>query len=442
MSNNYDLILSKQNFYQNQFTTVKNAVTEKMNAYYADKNKSKKINMAKIGYPTGLSIYLVGLVWLLATFALSIYIFVFAKEGTKITTKDVYLPLLASFYSLAIAFTVAGGTVYFIARKAKMYLKKDIIKSFNNRKITDHLFKYFGLNPRYKTDKIGNKNISFNHINYFKNVHNFKELKHFNLVCEKYELYEALTNRQYFKMQNLLYRSERWKLTSDLDKKVLHKLQAKKAEEYKNKIQILDDKLRFGIAAKILNIDKDINITLFDSEKTYTPSEYEPVEINKKYEELYLYGLKNHKIDEWAKDENNLKYLRDLREQIEKFVVNVPVKKYKRDKKASKNIGLMLRNQEAFIWADIPFELLDLGFETWELNKESNIDLITNKILDDFYLIYLLMQLLAPFGYDLTLKISEQEIKKAEEKQEQDEQEELAKSMEMDSDSEEEFEEE
>lgn len=55
--------------------------------------------------------------------------------------------------------------------------------------------------------------------------------------------------------------------------------------------------------------------------------------------------------------------------------------------------------------------MLDLYFKIFILNKETVIELIVNKILDEFYLVYFLLMLLVFFGYDNVVFISENEVK-------------------------------
>lgn len=55
--------------------------------------------------------------------------------------------------------------------------------------------------------------------------------------------------------------------------------------------------------------------------------------------------------------------------------------------------------------------MLDLYFKIFILNKEIVIELIVNKILDEFYLVYFLLMFLVFFGYDNVVFISENEVK-------------------------------
>ncbi|WP_406617569.1 MAG2810 family protein [Mycoplasmopsis adleri] len=262
---------------------------------------------------------------------------------------------------------------------------------------------------------MGKNIISYNVINFYKNIHNFRDLSTYNLTLGKYEMYEASTVNQFFKMQNLLYVDNSWVDTTDLDKKTLRSLYRMNASTYKNKIELDERKLRFGIATRIGNINKDFNITLFDNNDCFTAPELKLITLDKEYESIVLNAIDNQLLRNWLKDENNLKYIKDLRNQITSLKINNPVAKRRSNKSLVKNLSLVLRNQEAFIWFDTNCELLDVAYITKTLNPKNIIDAITNKLLDDFYLIYLVIQLLAPFGLDLTLKISEKEVNEANE---------------------------
>lgn len=76
-----------------------------------------------------------------------------------------------------------------------MFLKRDIVVSVNNRELIDYLFDYIGLKLLYKNDESGNKIVNFVNISFFKNIFNFKNLSKFNVINNKYEMYEVVLNK-------------------------------------------------------------------------------------------------------------------------------------------------------------------------------------------------------------------------------------------------------
>ncbi|WP_029513659.1 MAG2810 family protein [Mycoplasmopsis primatum] len=412
--NNYNLLLSKEKFYQQQFTTIKNAISEKINEYYANKKNSRKINLASIGFWIALPLAIIGTLLMLIATGILVYVLFWAKDVSWLGNANNYRPLLASLFSVSIVIALSGFIVLWLSIKAKRFLKADVLSCINNRHLTDYLFKYFGLSPKYLYNETNDKIISYDVINFYKNVHNFNDLLHHNLICGKYELYEALTSQQYFKMQNLEYYDELWLDKSKIDKKLYKKLKLVNASEYKNKVQVTKRELRFGLAAKISNIDKNIALTLFDENKLYTPNNYIKVTLPTEFESLNLYAEQPQLLTKWIEEKGNLDYLVNLKNQLNKIVINNPLAKKQKNKPKNnpQNISLLLRNQEAFIWFETPTELLDLSFAINTLNKDKIIDILVNKILDDFYAIYLFIQLLAPFGYDLVLKIDKEVVER------------------------------
>nr|WP_233749945.1 hypothetical protein [Mycoplasmopsis agalactiae] len=118
-------------------------------------------------------------------------------------------------------------------------------------------------------------------------------------------------------------------------------------------------------------------------------------------------------MQKWASNTNNLSYLGDLKNEFDSIAINssISLKNSRKDKSFAKDLAILIKNQEAFIWFKTPTQLLDLYFKTPTLNKETVTELIVNKILDEFYLVYLSLMLLAPFGYDNVVSISENEAK-------------------------------
>ncbi len=116
-------------------------------------------------------------------------------------------------------------------------------------------------------------------------------------------------------------------------------------------------------------------------------------------------------MQKWANDISNLSYLNDLKNEFDSIAINssISLKNSRRDKSFAKDLSIFIKNQEAFIWFKTPTQLLDLSFKSPTLNKDEITELIVNKILDEFYLVYLSLMFLAPFGYDNVVSIDENE---------------------------------
>ncbi|MBZ4195480.1 MAG2810 family protein [Mycoplasma tauri] len=419
----YNLILSKEKFYDQQFLAVKNTVKEKINNFYADKKNLSKLYLSHSGFWAGLSIFCIGLLLLSITFLLFCLILFWApnhlSEDAWLRKYNNYFPLLISLITLSLAMIIPGSITYWFAIKAKKYVKANVISSINNRILVDYFFKYFELTPQYLDGD--SSNINYESINFYKNTNNIKDLKNYNLITQKYEMYEARTRQQYIKMQNLLFRKTKWCQLDNLSKKVYKKALKNKKLFYKDRIEITEDELYFGIAAKLINLDKNVNLTLFDDKDNYTPDGYKLLNESKQIMNLNLRSSNSNALDKWVNDSNNLQYLIDLKNTINKTTINVPDKKSKIKNHYQKidNLGMLIRNQEAFIWFKTPFELLDMHFEIYTFKKDKLVDLYVNKILDDAYVVYLVMQLLTPFGFDINIKINDIEVQEANRKKEQ-----------------------
>lgn len=409
---NFNLILSREKFNHQQYAPVKGIVKAKLNEYYAEKKNSRKINLATVGAYVSIPLFIIAVILLLSSVAIS-FVVIFKTGNNWLLQPDHFRPLLASLYSLAFVFLIAWCILYPIVFNARVFLKRDIVASVNNRELTDHLLDYIGLKPLYKNDENDNKIVNFANISFFKNTSNFKNLSKFNVINNKYEMYEAVSNKQLIRMQNIEFRSEEWIKLNDLSNKEIKKLKSTKSLIYKDKIQKIENKLYFGIAAKLLNLNKNVSLTLFDELNNYTPEGFKKVEVKDEFMTLNINSEEPSLMQKWASDTNNLSYLSDLKNEFDSIAINssISLKNSRKDKSFAKDLAILIKNQEAFIWFKTPTQLLDLYFKTPTLNKETVTELIVNKILDEFYLVYLSLMFLAPFGYDNVVSISENEAK-------------------------------
>ncbi|WP_331706679.1 MAG2810 family protein [Mycoplasmopsis agalactiae] len=409
---NFNLILSREKFNHQKYAPVKGIVKAKLNEYYAEKKNSRKINLATVGAYVSIPLFIIAVILLLSSVAIS-FVVIFKTGNSWLLQPDHFRPLLASLYSLAFVFLIAWCILYPIVFNARVFLKRDIVASVNNRELTDHLLDYIGLKPLYKNDESGNKIVNFANISFFKNTSNFKNLSKFNVINNKYEMYEAVSNKQLIRMQNIEFRSEEWIKINDLSNKEIKKLKSAKSLIYKDKIQKIENKLYFGIAAKLLNLNKNVSLTLFDELNNYTPEGFKKVEVKDEFMSLNINSEEPSLMQKWASYTNNLSYLSDLKNEFDSIAINssISLKNSRKDKSFAKDLAILIKNQEAFIWFKTPTQLLDLYFKTPTLNKETVTELIVNKILDEFYLVYLSLMFLAPFGYDNVVSISENEAK-------------------------------
>lgn len=408
---NFNLILSREKFNHQQYASVKGIVKSKLNEYYSDKKNSRKINLATVGIYTSIPLFIIGAILLLSSIAISFVVIFKTGKNEWLLNPDHFRPLLASLYSLSFVFLIAWCILYPIALRARIFLKKDIVASVNNRDLTDHLLDYINLKPRYENDENGNKIVNFGHISFFKNTSNFKNLSKFNVINNKYEMYEALSNKQFIKMQNIEYRNEEWLAINNLSNKEIKRLKKAKAKVYKGKIQRIEHNLYFGIATKLLNLNKSVSVTLFDEFNNYTPESFKKLDVKDEFSILNISSEDTELMQKWANDISNLSYLNDLKNEFDSIAINssISLKNSRRDKSFAKDLSIFIKNQEAFIWFKTPTQLLDLSFKSPTLNKDEITELIVNKILDEFYLVYLSLMFLAPFGYDNVVSIDENE---------------------------------
>ncbi|WP_282460727.1 MAG2810 family protein [Mycoplasmopsis bovis] len=408
---NFNLILSREKFNHQQYASVKGIVKSKLNEYYSDKKNSRKINLATVGIYTSIPLFIIGAILLLSSITISFVVTFKTGKNEWLLNPDHFRPLLASLYSLSFVFLIAWCILYPIALRARIFLKKDIVASVNNRDLTDHLLDYINLKPRYENDENGNKIVNFGHISFFKNTSNFKNLSKFNVINNKYEMYEALSNKQFIKMQNIEYRNEEWLAINNLSNKEIKRLKKAKAKVYKGKIQRIEHNLYFGIATKLLNLNKSVSVTLFDEFNNYTPESFKKLDVKDEFSILNISSEDTELMQKWANDISNLSYLNDLKNEFDSIAINssISLKNSRRDKSFAKDLSIFIKNQEAFIWFKTPTQLLDLSFKSPTLNKDEITELIVNKILDEFYLVYLSLMFLAPFGYDNVVSIDENE---------------------------------
>lgn len=394
-------LISKEAFIRSKRPTINKLTTQLINNYYADKKKSKKINWAKGGLWSGVGIFLSGLLLLITTIVL--FALYFRKKETFFENNSEWF--FGMLFGISLTLTIPGLIVLLIGQKAKKYVLKDVIIKFDKYKLIKKLFNFFTLGYKENTIDENNKiHKNYDLINFYKNTHNFKNLEFgFAPIHKKYEQYEALTNNQYLKMQNVYYEGSIWHDLASINRKLKKQLIKAKSRTYG---QLIEQKLsvkRFGIAVKLRELNPEVNVSFFDKDNFYTPSDYTSVELPKAYEKLLLKSNNHAVLKAWLDQKNNLEFLNEIYNELTISQISVPNTKANK-KYLLNNLSFLIRNTEAFIWFDIPFELIDLIFEAKTINKEDIIETLTNKLMDDFYLIYLALQLLVPFGLEISVK--------------------------------------
>ncbi|UUD35741.1 hypothetical protein NPA07_02595 [Mycoplasmopsis caviae] len=395
-------LVSKESFIRSKRPTISKLTTQLINNYFADRKKSRKINWAKSGFWSGVSIFVLGLLLLITI----VFLFVFDYFRNmqllgKIKRELFYGIMLGTSFS----FIFLGLIVLIIGHRAKKYVLKDVITSLDKYKLIKKLFNFFTLGYKENIDEDGNNtDKNYELINFYKNTHNFSDLKSgFAPICKKYEQYEALTTNQYIKMHNIEYQGSIWHNINSLSRKIKKRVLKTNAQTYGNLIEQKLTKKRFGIAVKLKNLNPEVNVSLFDKDNIYTPNDYKSIDIPKSYEKLLIKSNNPFVLESWLNQKNNLEFLNEIYNEL--IISQISVPNTKANKKfLIDNLSFIVRNTEAFIWFDIPFELVDLIFIAKNINKEDIIETIVNKLMDDFYLIYLALQLLVPFGLEISVK--------------------------------------
>lgn len=384
-------LVSKRRFYEQQEKVINHMTTEKINDYYAKGKTRTKLFFAEVGLWIGLSLILI------STLIFSIFLLImilnkdnnFAKKLNEANSKIIWFSILG-------AFELIGIMLFSVGIKNKKTIKKEIVKKFNAYDLYKYVFKYFGLEERFNRDEQNNIIPKYEQINFYRNIKNFKDLPNGSLaISGKYQIYDLVTEDQYIKAQNLEYFLSKWYDLRFLNKKEAKKILSKKNDSYLNQVEIREINKKFGMAIKLRNLKENINLTLFDKDNLYSPETYTFIEnVDKKYDDLILKTEDEKLLMEWI-NENNLAFLEAIKNELNSY-------KYENEKKnLINNLSLLIRNQEAFIWFNSKYEILDLNLNLKSINRNKVIKTFVLRIIDDIYLIYLLLQLLIPFGLKL-----------------------------------------
>ncbi|VEU75212.1 Uncharacterised protein [Mycoplasmopsis maculosa] len=394
MENN--LFLSKNQFKEFISKKVNSRVDTAVKGLYSDKKFLSKFWLATIGYWIGLSLLLIGILFFIINISTGIYAN-FKQNDFFQNNSKIFFSIM---YTLMLVFSISGILIFLLSRSAKKNIKNSVINNFEAQSLYSDIFEIFNLERRKDND-----NDELNHqntIRFFKNMNNFKNISNFNLVENKYPIYELSNGKNYFKMGNLEYFNLNWVNKNSLKKSKIRKLVKSGSEIYGNYIQDPKKIKRFGYAFKSEKLSSDMNLIFFDPLNVYSKEDPNYSILDKEYTHLSVKGIANPYVNKWIMDKENLDLINTIYNELNISSVNSIGNKIKNNQIES--IGMVVKNSEVYIWFDTPFELLDLKSQAVSLKKEENIKYISEKIIDDFYLIYLIFQLCSPFGFSVKLK--------------------------------------
>ncbi|WP_406616113.1 MAG2810 family protein [Mycoplasmopsis hyopharyngis] len=414
-------LVSKNKFYEQQYSIIEKMTAEKINAYYAESKTRTKLFFAEIGLFVGAILFSISFL-LLLIFG---YLAFFSNSTSSFVTQLKNNQNRIIWIAVLSILSIFNLLLMLLGFKKREQIKQEVVKKFNSYDIYKYIFKYFGLEEKFNRDE---KNVfipKYEQINFFRNIKNFNDIQIGTFaIVGKYPIYDLVTDDQYIKMQNLEYFSSKWYDLRLLAKKEAKKYLSKSKKSYMNQIEVQEYLDRFGLAVKLRNLKESISLTLFDKDNIYTPEEFEIVELDKKYSDLYIKTESKNELLPWL-EENNLAFLEAIKNELNAY-------KYQ-DSTTIKNnlvnkLSLLIKKQEAFIWFDSSSKLLDLEIKLKTINKNKIIKTFVSRLIDDIYLIYLLLQLLVPFGlklkdfeFDSEIKQMEEENKKPIENKEQNE---------------------
>lgn len=401
-----NLVISKEKYESQKNMGSYNRAIQELNNYLSQKKIIKKMGWAKIGYWIGLSFWVIGLI---LSIAFSILIpFYYRKQdgGFWQNHSDAFF---GTFYGIGFVLLAIGLIIYFIGRKDREFLQRDIIVKFDRVPILVNMFKYFGLEYREAKDENGNIDKVYKPLNFFKNIHNFNNWdSSYAPVNGKYEQYNAANNEEYIKLQNLEYSASIWVKENILSKKELRKLLRTNSASYKDLYERKKTFKRFGIAVKLWNLNPQITLTMFDKNDNYTPEGFHQLKLEEQYQDLYIKTNNPEALASWAQNKNNLDFISEIYQDLSITKIST-INNKKENSLPLKNPSLLIRNQEAFIWFDTPEELLDLQYVNKSLDKNTVAEILSKKLNDDLYVVYLALQLLVPFGLKIGIHYDENE---------------------------------
>lgn len=384
-------LVSKNMFFEQQEKIIKKLTTDKINEFYSKGKNRNKIFFADIVLWISFTFFMISTL-IFAIFSGLIYFWPNLETNVHINNiKNSQWTWTIVFSSIS-AFTLL---LLIICIRIRKNILKEIAKSFFAYDIYRYVFKYFGLHENFKRDE-GVIVPKYEAINFYRNTKNFNDIPNGSVsLFGKYPIYDLKTEEHYIKMQNIEYFCSKWYDARLLDPKKLKKVKKRKTNTYLNQIENFEVKKRFGIAVKLANLKEDISLTMFDKKNIFTPENYENFQTQ--FDNLNIKTSNLHALEEWNKKEN-LEFLNTIFLELDNY-------KFKNKRQFIKNVSLMIRNREGFIWFDRNEEILDLNLKLKTLNKDKVIQQYIISMIDDLYLIYLILHLLLPFGFSLEINV-------------------------------------
>ncbi|WP_027120645.1 MAG2810 family protein [Mycoplasmopsis lipofaciens] len=395
-------IISKQMFEAQIKNLILKSIIKELDTFFNTKKTKKNLIWINILRWIFVTILLLGILSLIASLG-TLIAFLFTEKLTFIEKNKSWF--FATFFMLSFLGIIIGSFFTFIAWKKKKNFCEDVIDSFNSYATLKILFNYFNLKMHLNINDenliVPNKNI----ISFFKNIKKFNDLdKNSIYIQDKYEQFEAYNAEQFFKFQNIEYLTKYWINKKTLTNKELRKMKKNNVQKYRNSYEKNLITKRFAVAAKINSLNRDISISLFDYDNLFTSSEFKKIEVAKAYEILNLKSKNPEYLEKWLEQKSNLEFLLELYKEINLTKINNPSISIKNlIKIKNKRLSIHIENQEAYIWFDCPHEIIELNFSSPSVIKEDIAEIIANKYINDFYTIYLLLELLTPFGLKLDI---------------------------------------
>ncbi|VEU77882.1 MAG2810 family protein [Mycoplasmopsis columbinasalis] len=382
---------SKQEFFAQNENAVKTQTQEQLTKLLD--NKTKKWGLKMLICRVVAWVLLTGLGFVLAFFLLAVVekikpeLVSFYKENVK-----TYLwVLVVILFSLLVPWLITLSLL-------KKY-RTLVLFNFDTKPLYATLFSALNINFNYENTS------KTNAIGFFKNINNFQEMENNYHLTSRYPVLEAHANPFFFlKMQNLHYKGETFSqyYETSFFKRLSYLYQQRttgkvRFTNYKKQIEHERTIDRFGIALKINTLIPDLNLTLFDFNNSHTPDNFDALQLPESYKNLLICVPNTSAFPTWASNPQMLASLSESKNKINTLRIN----SFGPRRKTAKINDFVVRifGQEVYIWFDTKAQLFDLPRvpKTFSINKWTKK--ISRKVLEDFFALYTILNLLTPFGF-------------------------------------------
>ncbi|EGV00308.1 hypothetical protein MCSF7_00844 [Mycoplasmopsis columbina SF7] len=385
-------LISKERFIEQNQKNVQEQIYHQLEHDLKAQNKKlkKRLVVNRILFWTSFVIFFVSIIF----FILGIFEVAF-KNKILLWKSHLAVAIVVFIFLSIFSLLTLIVTKYFLNK-----IRNTLFKKFSLKPLFHSLFSYFGF--KYHNNEIEEKqNISF-----FKNINNFKEMNNSYHLTHHYKQHAIITNNTYVRMQNLHYKSENYQNFYDLKFwtkiKYILKIWFKKGvkwSSYQGEIEEEKNIQRFGLSFKLTSLNKNLEFTLFDKNNYFTPGDYTSLVLDDRYEFLKIKNKKNEALTKWVNESTNLEAVKVITQMINNYkFINF---KYKFKKSTISNLSLKVSNQEIFIWFNTKEQILNFTVSPKIINTKKWSQLMSKKILNDFYFIYLICNLVVPFGLEI-----------------------------------------